>query len=120
MSILFLGPEIVRYRRGETSLTIRHPWIVAFAFGLLHGFGFAGALADIGLPSGEIPIALLFFNVGVELGQVGCVAVAVAVAAGLRRLDFQWPRWVEAAPGYLVGTLGAFWTIERTMTMFVR
>ena len=120
MSILFLGPEIVRYRRGETSLTIRHPWIVAFAFGLLHGFGFAGALADIGLPSGEIPIALLFFNVGVELGQVACVAVAVVVAAGLRRLDMQWPRWVQAAPGYVVGTLGAFWTIERTMAMFIR
>ncbi len=118
LSIFFLGPEIIRYRRGETSLTIQHPWVVAFAFGLLHGFGFASGLANIGLPQGEIPVALLFFNVGVELGQIGCVAVALALAASLRRLDIRWPQWVEAMPGYVVGSLGAFWMIERTVAMF--
>jgi hydrogenase/urease accessory protein HupE len=118
LSILFLGPEIVRHRRGETSLTIQHPWMVAFAFGLLHGFGFASGLSSIGLPSGELPIALLFFNVGVEIGQVGCVALVLLLERSFRTLEVQWPRWAQAAPGYAVGTLGAFWTIERTLMMF--
>jgi hydrogenase/urease accessory protein HupE len=73
LSILFLGPEIVRTWRGETSFTIRHPWVVAFAFGLLHGFGFASGLAQLGLPKSEIPLALLLFNVGVEIGQIAFV-----------------------------------------------
>ena len=70
LSILLLGPEIVRVRRGQTSLTVRRPWVVAFAFGLLHGFGFASALTEIGLPQGDIPLALFCFNVGVEVGQL--------------------------------------------------
>ena len=70
LSILFLGPEIVRVWRGETSFTINHPWVVAFAFGLLHGFGFASGLSTVGLPQGEVPLALLMFNVGVEFGQI--------------------------------------------------
>ena len=70
LSILFLGPEIVRVWRGQTSLTIRHPWVVAFGFGLLHGFGFASGLTTIGLATAEIPVALLLFNVGVEIGQL--------------------------------------------------
>jgi len=77
LSILFLGPEIVRAWRGETSFTIRHPWVVAFAFGLLHGFGFASGLSAMGLPKDEIPLALLLFNVGVELGQLLVLAVLV-------------------------------------------
>jgi hydrogenase/urease accessory protein HupE len=77
LSILFLGPEVVRRWRGETSFTIRHPWVVAFAFGLLHGFGFASGLAAMGLPKAEIPLALLLFNVGVELGQVAFVLLVV-------------------------------------------
>ena len=75
LSILFLGPEIVRSWRGETSFTIRHPWVVAFAFGLLHGFGFASALTSAGLPHAELPLALVSFNVGVEIGQLGFVAL---------------------------------------------
>jgi hypothetical protein len=70
LSILLLGPEIARVWRGETSFTIRHPWVVAFAFGLLHGFGFASGLTSMGLPKAEIPLALLLFNVGVEIGQL--------------------------------------------------
>jgi hypothetical protein len=114
LSILFLGPEIVRARRGGSSLTIRQPWLVAFAFGLLHGFGFAGGLSATGLPHGEIPLALLLFNVGVELGQLVFVGLVLAVARAFRQLEFQWPAWVEALPAYAVGSLGAFWTIERT------
>ena len=79
LSILFLGPEIVRKWHGQTSFTIRHPWVVAFAFGLLHGFGFATGLTTMGLPQAEIPLALLLFNVGVEIGQVFFVAAIVAL-----------------------------------------
>lgn len=114
LSILFLGPEIVRSRRGETSVTIRYPWLVAFAFGLLHGFGFASGLTTTGMPRAELPFALLFFNVGVELGQLVFVVTALALARSFRTLEVQWPRWVEALPGYTVGGLGAYWTIQRT------
>jgi hydrogenase/urease accessory protein HupE len=114
LSILFLGPEIVRSWRGETSFTIRHPWVVAFAFGLLHGFGFASALTSAGLPRQELPLALVTFNVGVELGQLGFIALVLGLERSFRALEVRWPRWVEALPGYAVGSLGAFWTIQRT------
>jgi len=117
LSILFLGPEIVRAERGGTSLTIRHPWIVAFAFGLLHGFGFASGLTTMGLPRGEIPLALLFFNVGVELGQVAFVFLVLGLTRSFRVLQVRWPRLVEALPGYVVGSLGAYWTIQRTVVL---
>jgi len=113
LSILFLGPEIVRVWRGETSFTIRHPWVVAFAFGLLHGFGFATALTSAGLPRQDLPLALLSFNLGVEAGQLSFVALVLALAYSFRALEVQWPRWVQALPGYVVGALGAFWTIQR-------
>jgi hydrogenase/urease accessory protein HupE len=114
LSILFLGPEIVRSWRGQTSLTIRQPWVVAFAFGLLHGFGFASGLTATGLPRGEIPLALLLFNVGVEVGQLGFVCLVLLLERSFRQLEIRWPVWVLHAPGYLVGSLGAFWTIQRT------
>jgi hypothetical protein len=118
LSILFLGPEIVKHERGESSLTIRHPWVVAFAFGLLHGFGFASGLNTIGLPHGEIPAALLCFNVGVEAGQLGFVALVILLERSFRALEIRWPRVVQLAPGYAVGALGAFWTIQRTFMLF--
>ena len=117
LSILFLGPEVVRTWRGETSFTIRHPWLVAFAFGLLHGFGFATGLTAMGLPSAEIPLALLLFNVGVELGQVAFVALVLLLERSFRVLEVRWPRIVERLPGYAVGTLGAYWTIQRTLVL---
>ena len=117
LSILFLGPEIVRTWRGETSFTIRHPWVVAFAFGLLHGFGFASGLAQLGLPKGEVPLALLLFNVGVEIGQLAFVAVVLLLERAFRVLQVNWPRFVERLPGYAVGTLGAFWTIQRVLML---
>ena len=118
LSILFLGPEIVRTWRGETSFTIRHPWVVAFAFGLLHGFGFASGMTALGLPKAEIPLALLLFNVGVEIGQVFFVAVILLLERSFRTLEIRWPRWAEALPGYTVGSLGAYWTIQRTLMLF--
>jgi hydrogenase/urease accessory protein HupE len=117
LSILFLGPEIVRTWRGETSFTIRHPWVVAFAFGLLHGFGFASGLAAMGLPTAEIPLALLLFNVGVELGQLAFVLFVILLERSFRLLEVRWPRLVEHFPGYAVGTLGAYWTIQRTLVL---
>jgi hydrogenase/urease accessory protein HupE len=114
LSILFLGPEIVRVGRGQTSLTIRYPWVVSFAFGLLHGFGFASGLKATGLPQTDIAWALLLFNVGVEIGQVFFVFLILAMAWSYRSLEIRWPRWALALPGYTVGTLGAFWTIQRT------
>jgi hydrogenase/urease accessory protein HupE len=118
LSILFLGPEIVRSWRGGTSLTIRHPWMVSFAFGLLHGFGFASGLAQMGLPQRDIPLALLSFNVGVELGQLGFVALVLLLERSFRVLEIRWPRWAEAMPAYAVGGLGAFWTIDRVAAIF--
>src|SRR5512140_409573 len=117
LSILFLGPEIVRSWRGETSFTIRHPWVVAFAFGLLHGFGFASGLAAMGLPRAEIPVALLLFNLGVEMGQLAFVLLVVLLERSFRVLEVRWPRLVQRLPGYAVGTLGAFWTIQRTFIL---
>jgi len=104
--------------RGETSFTLRHPWVVAFGFGLLHGFGFASGLSTAGMPHAEIPLALLMFNVGVECGQIVFVALMIAIHRSLEVLAFRWPRWVEFAPGYLIGSLGAYWMIQRTVMMF--
>jgi len=118
LSILFLGPEIVRSWRGETSFTIRHPWVVAFAFGLLHGFGFASALTGAGLPHAELPLALLSFNVGVEIGQLSFVILILLLERSFRILEIRWPRVVRALPGYAVGSLGAFWTIQRVAILF--
>jgi HupE / UreJ protein len=81
---------------------------------LLHGLGFAGALSQLGLPPGDIPLALLFFNIGVEIGQLMFVATFLALAWALRALQVAWPRWSEPLPAYAIGTVAAFWFIERT------
>jgi len=117
LSILFLGPEIMRRRRGEASFTLRNPWVVAFAFGLLHGLGFAGALAEVGLPRADIPLALFLFNVGVEIGQLAFVAVLLGLAWAARTSGIRWPQVVELLPAYAVGSLGAYWTIQRTLVL---
>ncbi len=113
LSILFLAPEVVRVWRGETSFTIRHPWVVAFLFGLLHGFGFASAIDSAGLPRSELPLALLSFNVGVEIGQLAFVALVLALMGSFRVLEMRWSQWARLLPGYVLGGLGAFWTIQR-------
>ena len=114
LSILFLGPEMLRAWRGEASLTTRRPYLVAFAFGLLHGFGFATALTDIGLPRAELPWALLGFNLGVEIGQLLFILFIALLARAMRNLAVRPPRWAGAVPAYAVGSLGAFWTLGRT------
>ena len=118
LSIVFLAAEILHTRQGRPGLTAQKPWVVAFAFGLLHGLGFAAALSQLGLPQSEIPLALLFFNVGVEIGQLMFVGVVLALASALRQLQVTWPRWSEAVPAYAIGTIAAFWLIERTSGMF--
>jgi hydrogenase/urease accessory protein HupE len=119
LSILFLATELARRHfdasRAQT-LTERYPWSVAFVFGLLHGFGFAGALSEVGLPQHAIPLALLFFNVGVELGQLAFVGVALSLASIVRHWHF-WNipvgAWSRLGPVYAIGCIAAFWFIER-------
>ena len=117
LSIVFVAMEIVHTRQGRPGITERRPWIVAFAFGLLHGFGFAGALAQLGLPENDIPVALLFFNVGVEAGQLLFVIAVLAVIAGWRRLEAPWPQWAWRVPVYAIGSLAGYWTIERVANL---
>lgn len=113
LSIVFLGAEVLRARQGERGLTHRFPWLVAFAFGLLHGLGFAGALTTLGLPPGDIPVALLFFNVGVEIGQLLFVLFFLLLAWAFRTLTVKWPSWTRPAPAYALGTLAMYWFLGR-------
>ena len=113
LSILFLATEIIHMQQGKIGLAQRYPWLVAFIFGLLHGFGFAGALSEIGLPQSDIPLALLFFNIGVEVGQLIFVATVLLIGMILRRLISQPMRWGETVITYMIGGIAAFWTIER-------
>jgi len=116
LSILFLASEILRSFNGESTLTARRPWLVAFVFGLLHGLGFAGALSEIGLPQAAIPLALACFNIGVELGQLAFVVAALLVfRLSIHLLDLT-PDWLlstrKVLP-YAIGAVSAFWVIER-------
>jgi hydrogenase/urease accessory protein HupE len=112
LSIVFLALEILKNLQGEATLTSNKPWIVAFTFGLLHGFGFAGALTDIGLPQQDIPLALAFFNVGVEIGQIMFVVVAILLLE-LLNLKKNWPVFLKKIPAYAIGSVAAFWMIQR-------
>jgi len=119
-SIVLLASEIVRVRRGESSVTVRWPWVIAFCFGLLHGFGFAGALSEIGLPRGDIPLALFAFNVGVEVGQLAFVGVALGTLSIARRfanLNFVKRHVTQVAP-YAIGAVAGFWFVERVAAIW--
>ena len=114
LSILFLAVEILKRKPGEQRLSERIPWVVAFGFGLLHGFGFAGALQEIGLPESEMPTALLSFNLGVEAGQLVVVGLTSGVLILIRR---HFPRRQVAAvklATYAIGITASFWFMERT------
>jgi hydrogenase/urease accessory protein HupE len=113
LSIVFVAAEIVRGLRGRASVTARWAWLVAFTFGLLHGLGFAGALSEVGLPPHAIPVALLFFNVGVELGQLLFIAVATSILALAGRLRLSDSRWGQLATPYCIGGIAMFWVIQR-------
>ncbi len=113
LSIVFVAVEIVRARQGKLGLAARIPWLVAFAFGLLHGLGFAGALGKIGMPAGRIPEALLFFNIGVEIGQLLFVAAVLFVIVLLRKNRLSLPRWAAYVPPYVIGSVAMFWAIQR-------
>src|SRR4051812_22460731 len=119
LSILFVAREIVQTHRGRPGITTRWPWVVSFTFGLMHGFGFAGALAEVGLPQASIPIALLFFNVGVEIGQlmfVGAVLTVIAVGwRAARQLRWSPNRWLWRIAPYAIGGLASFWLVERVV-----
>lgn len=118
LSILFLGPEMLKATRGQPSLARERPYVIAFAFGLLHGFGFATALTDAGLPRIELPWALLGFNIGVEVGQLAFILVLALLTRAGRQLHIVLSGWGSLAPAYAVGALGAFWTIGRTIVLF--
>ena len=113
LSIAFVAAEIIHGRQGRPGLTERYPWTVAFIFGLLHGFGFASALTQIGLPQQSITLALLFFNVGVEMGQLLFIAAVLSLVVPIRRIRFRLPRWVGLVPPYAIGSVATFWVIQR-------
>jgi len=117
LSIVFLALELARHYQGRDGLTYKYPWIVAFVFGLLHGFGFAGALAEVGLPAASIPITLFLFNVGVELGQLIFVTAALAVIWLLKKWGPGFPGWTRFIAPYFIGSLASFWLIERVYLM---
>lgn len=121
LSIVFLCAELVYASRGMRSLTFSKPWLVAFAFGLLHGLGFAGALSEIGLPPDEVPVALLFFNIGVEAGQLIFVAavslIIFAAQLSISRVPFVNNQRLEIVVVYIMGTIATFWTVERVLSM---
>jgi len=118
LSIVFLAAELAKQGRAEAGLTVRHPWIVAFVFGLLHGFGFAGALREVGLPESDVPLALLTFNIGVELGQLLFIAGVLLVLALLGRVRTRSPAWTHAMPAYAIGTMATFWLLQRIAPVF--
>ncbi len=113
LSILFLAMEIIHEKRGKIGLTSRYPWIIAFIFGLLHGFGFAGALVNIGLPQTSIPSALLFFNVGVEIGQIAFILGVLGFIWILKKSKITFPKWIKLVPVYCIGGISSYWLIER-------
>lgn len=113
LSIVFLAVEIVKQQEGAPRLSERIPWVVAFFFGLIHGFGFAGALREIGLPEGDVPVALLTFNLGVETGQLAIIAAVLAVMATIRRLAPQALRPATLVATYAIGATASFWFLDR-------
>jgi hypothetical protein len=128
LSILFLASELARQpptpadaRLGvdaRADLTARFPWLVAFSFGLLHGFGFAGALSEVGVPQKAVPLALLFFNVGVEIGQLLFIASVLSLGWLVRRAAIRAPGWWPRAAAYGIGSVAAFWVVQRTVAIF--
>ncbi|MEO1234291.1 MAG: HupE/UreJ family protein [Myxococcota bacterium] len=117
LSIVFVAVEVVKLKRGEEGLTVHRPWVVSFAFGLLHGFGFASALTKLGFPIDRLPLALVAFNVGVEIGQIAFVLLVLLLAWSYRTMLVSWPRRAELVPVYALGAVASFWTIDRVVRL---
>lgn len=118
LSVFLLAVELSRSADAPPSLLRRFPWLMAGVFGLLHGLGFASALAQVGLPQTDIPLALFSFNVGIEIGQLTFVFVILISKHVFRPLLVQLPRWAELVPLYAMGSLAAFWCFQRAAAMF--
>jgi hypothetical protein len=113
LSILFLAVELVKQQRGGNDLAMRAPWIVAFIFGLLHGFGFAGALSEVGLPQSDITLALLMFNIGVEAGQLLFIAAVLVAIGAWKRLVRMELTWLPRTTAYGIGAVSVYWVLSR-------
>lgn len=120
LSIVFLAGEIIHKHQGKFGITERWPWLIAFIFGLFHGLGFAGALFEIGVPQHEVPLALFMFNVGVETGQLLFIAVVLSLMALFKHLPLKLPQGSWRIMPYSIGSIAAFWTIERVVSIFVQ
>lgn len=117
LSIVFLAVEVLRKSQGSGGIAVQSPWIVTFGFGLFHGLGFAGALSDVGLPQHAIPLALLSFNVGVEIGQVMFVAAVLALVFVVRKAGIKEGFAERQFAPYVIGCMAAYWVIERTLAI---
>jgi hydrogenase/urease accessory protein HupE len=118
LSIIFLAVELVHYYQGKAVFSSQYPWVVSFIFGLLHGFGFAGALANVGLPPHEIPLTLFLFNAGVETGQLIFIFVVLVVIWRLKKLFKIYPGWSRWIPPYAIGCMAAFWFFQRLAVIY--
>jgi len=118
LSLFVVAVELARNAEGRAPWMRRFPWAVALVFGLLHGLGFAGALSQVGLPAGRIPLALFSFNVGIELGQLLFVVIVVAVRAAVGWIPMRWPKQIDLISTYTIGSLSAYWVFERTSVIF--
>jgi hydrogenase/urease accessory protein HupE len=119
LSIMFVGIELIHHMQGRTGVASKFPWLVAFTFGLLHGLGFAGALVEVGLPDKAIPLALFLFNVGVEIGQLAFVLVVLSCIRAFRMYLKNVPSWTKWVPSYAIGSIAAFWFLERVINIIV-
>lgn len=119
LSIAFVASELVKMKPGERRLSEAYPWVVAFSFGLLHGFGFAGALQEIGLPQKDVPLALLTFNLGVEAGQLMFVGAVLLTYAALRTVIAVPNLKARVAAAYVIGIIAAVWFIDRVAGFIV-
>jgi hydrogenase/urease accessory protein HupE len=118
LSIIFLAVELVHYYQGKKVFSTQYPWVVAFIFGLLHGFGFAGALSHVGLPQDDIPLTLFLFNVGVELGQLFFVFIILIIIWLIQKTVKKTPKWSRFIPAYAIGCAATFWFFERLMVIY--
>jgi hypothetical protein len=118
LSIVFVATECVHSFQGRPGITERAPWLVALTFGLLHGLGFASALGEVGLPRGHIPMALLFFSAGVEIGHFLFVGSVLALIILARRSRLPAPRWARLVPPYAIGSVATFWLLQRITTFW--